>query len=98
MNLYGIYDKKMCKFIFTLLGENDEVCKRNVVQLLQDGHNNFAMFPQDYNVHFLAEINMDTGFVKGLKHYLAFELISLYKRPEEDQKESVKSDGVQDSV
>lgn len=100
MKLYGIYDKKMCKFVFTLLGENDEIAKRNLVSIMQDGRNNFAMFPADYNVHFLAEVNMDTGFVKGTKHYLAFEIMSLFRRSEEDvvKNESEVVDGVSDSL
>lgn len=94
MKLYGVYDKKLCKFIFTLLGENDEIAKRNMVGVLHTNGGNLSQFPHDFNVHCLAEIDMNTGDVKNVSHHLAFELINLFKVDESE----VNSDGVPDSV
>lgn len=99
MNIYVIYDKKLCKFLpFMFLAENDDVCKRNMTQVLMDGSNsNLLKFPNDFNVHCVGSFGLELGDVSSCEHYLAFELISLFSKPEVKESE-VKDDGVQNGV
>lgn len=85
MIIYGIFDKKAESFKEIIQAENDDMCKRVLYRVLSGSQqSDYVMFPDDFAVYRLAYFNNRNGSVysKDLK-CIAFELISLFKKPAE---------------
>lgn len=62
MNLYSIYDRKSATHGMFFTSITDGTATRAVASMLQE-NDLISRFPEDYDIYFVASIDLESGFV-----------------------------------
>lgn len=94
MIIYGIYDKKALSFRDLVYADNDDLVKRSLYRILGASEkSDYVMYPFDFAVYRLGTFEQDTGRVAGYDvKNIAFELVSLFKQPDDTDSSSGTDD------
>ena len=90
--IYGVYDKKAPGYKMMFLADNDDLAKRVMYRMLSgDRSSDMVLYPYDFAVYRLGSFIVDTGALHNFDMKdIAFELISLFSRPEDVSGDSDK--------
>lgn len=88
--IYGVYDKKAPGYKMIFPADNDDLAKRVMYRMLSgDRSSDMVMYPYDFAVYRLGSFIVDTGAIHNFDMKdIAFELVSLFSKPEDNVKES----------
>lgn len=70
MFIYGVFDRKSRRYTNTYTDFKDESAERTFIALCQDPHTYVGMFPEDYELWVLANLDEETGIIIPGKEYI----------------------------
>lgn len=79
IRVYSMFDRKARAFGALLAFVNDEVARRAVLSIVRGDDGEITKFPADFDLHFLGEMDTDTGIISAGQPSLVFNVGDLLK-------------------
>lgn len=81
INLFSIFDKKAQAFSNPFVDLNEATAQRTIEQILRDNQpqNLYAQYPNDYELHYIGELNAETGNISQENCRKILDLVTLSK-------------------
>lgn len=70
MYIYGVYDRKSARYTNTYTDYKNESAERTFLTLCQDKSTYIGLYPEDYELWLLADLDEQSGEIKPGKEYI----------------------------